>query len=107
LSNHVDRGLDVEQGVLVIIDGSKALRAAINDVLGRRTPVQRSTAFKERNVFDHLPERHRGLIKRRLRRALAAPKHDLALEQLRTLAGELDRSHPDAAASRAKASTRR
>ena len=35
LSNLVHRGLDVEQGVLVVIDGSKALRAAVNDVLGR------------------------------------------------------------------------
>jgi putative transposase len=41
LSNLVHRGLDVEQGVLVVIDGSKALRAAVNDVLGARTPVQR------------------------------------------------------------------
>jgi transposase-like protein len=41
LSNLVHRGLDVEQGVLVVIDGSKALRAAVTDVLGRRTPVQR------------------------------------------------------------------
>jgi putative transposase len=41
LSNLVARGLDVEQGVLVVIDGAKALRAAVNDVLGKRTPVQR------------------------------------------------------------------
>jgi putative transposase len=57
LSNLVHRGLDVEQGVLVVIDGSKALRAAVNDVLGTRTPVQRCTCHKERNVLDHLPER--------------------------------------------------
>ena len=43
LSNLVHRGLDTEQGVLVVIDGSKALRAAVNDVLGTRTPVQRCT----------------------------------------------------------------
>jgi hypothetical protein len=30
----VHRGLDVEQGVLVILDGGKALRAAVNQVLG-------------------------------------------------------------------------
>jgi putative transposase len=54
LSNLVHRGLDVEQGVLVVIDGSKALRAAVNDVLGKRTPVQRCQIHKERNVLDHL-----------------------------------------------------
>jgi len=99
LSNLVERGLDVEQGVLVVIDGSKALRAAVGDVLGKRTPVQRCTAHKERNVLDHLPERDRDLVKRRLRRAWAETKHDVALEQLKTLAAELDRSHPGAAAS--------
>jgi transposase-like protein len=41
LADLVDRGLDVEQGVLVVLDGSKALRAAVNAVLGPRTPVHR------------------------------------------------------------------
>ena len=71
LSDLVDRGLDVEQGVLVVIDGSKALRAAVNAVLGPRTPVHRCVRHKERNVLDHLPERDRPEVKRRLRRAWA------------------------------------
>lgn len=99
LSNLVHRGLDVEQGVLVVIDGSKALRAAVNDVLGKRTPVQRCQIHKQRNVLDHLADRDRDLVKRRLRRAWAEPDYERALEQLTTLAGELDRSHPGAAAS--------
>jgi putative transposase len=99
LSNLVHRGLDTEQGVLVVIDGSKALRAAVNDVLGTRTPVQRCQIHKERNVLDHLAERDRDLVKRRLRRAWAETDYERALEQLKTLAGELDRSHPGAAAS--------
>ena len=99
LSNLVHRGLDVEQGVLVVIDGSKALRAAVNDVLGKRTPVQRCTCHKERNVLDHLPERDRDLAKRRLRKAWAETSHERALEQLQTLVAELDHSHPGAAAS--------
>jgi transposase-like protein len=99
LSNLVHRGLDVEQGVLVVIDGSKALRAAVNDVLGTRTPVQRCQIHKERNVLDHLSDRDRDLVKRRLRRAWTDTDHARALEQLQTLAGELERSHPGAAAS--------
>jgi transposase-like protein len=99
LTNLVARGLDVEQGVLVVIDGSKALRAAVKDVLGTRTPVQRCTCHKERNLMDHLPERDRDLVKRRLRRAWAETSYRQALEQLQTLAAELDRSHPGAAAS--------
>ena len=50
-------------------------------------------------MLDHLPERDRELVKRRLRRAWAQTNHETALEQLRTLASELDRSHPGAAAS--------
>jgi putative transposase len=99
LSNLVARGLDVEQGVLVVIDGSKALRAAVSDVLGKRTPVQRCQIHKQRNVLDHLAERDRDLVKRRLRRAWAETDYERALEQLTALAGELDRSHPGAAAS--------
>jgi putative transposase len=99
LTNLVERGLDVEQGVLVVIDGAKALRKAVRDVLGTHTPVQRCVRHKERNVLAHLPERDRPLVRRRLRAAWALDDHDRALEQLRTLADELARSHPGAAAS--------
>jgi transposase-like protein len=92
------RGLDVEQGVLVVLDGSKALRAAVDEVFGP-VPVQRCVRHKERNVLDHLPERDRPAVKTRLRRAWASDNYRLALEGLRTLAAELQHSHPGAAAS--------
>src|SRR6266511_6152518 len=99
LSDLVDRGLDTEQGVLVVLDGAKALRKAVRDVLGVHTPVQRCVRHKERNVLDHLPERDRPAVKRRLRAAWAEPRHDVALDRLRQLAGELERTHPGAAGS--------
>jgi putative transposase len=99
LSDLVDRGLDVEQGVLVVTDGAKALRAAVRAVLGDRTPVQRCVRHKERNVVEHLPERDRPAVKPRLRRAWAREDHRQALDELKALAGELERSHPGAAAS--------
>jgi putative transposase len=99
LANLVERGLDVEQGVLAVIDGAKALRKAVRDVFGTDTPVQRCVRHKERNVLGHLPERDRPLVRRRLRLAWALDDHDRALDQLRVLASELDRSHPGAAAS--------
>ena len=99
LSDLVDRGLDVEQGVLCVLDGAKALRKAVRDVLGVQTPVQRCIRHKERNVLDHLPERDRPVVKRRLRRAWADSDHERALGALKLLAQELDRSHPGAAAS--------
>jgi len=62
-------------------------------------PVQRCVRHKERNVLEHLPERDRPTVKTRMRRAWAHENHALARDGLRQLAGELDRSHPGAAAS--------
>jgi putative transposase len=98
LSDLVDRGLDVEQGVLVVLDGSKALRAAVNEVFGP-VPVHRCVRHKERNVLEHLSERDRPPVKARLRKAWATENYELALDGLRLLADELDRSYPGAAAS--------
>jgi len=98
LSDLVERGLDPEQGILFVIDGAKALRKAIRNVFGQ-APVQRCVRHKERNVTDHLPERERPSVKQRLRRAWALDDHTRALEQLRQLAGELERSYPGAAGS--------
>jgi hypothetical protein len=92
LADLVDRGLDVEQGVLCVLDGSKAVR----DVLGP-VPVQRCVRHKERNVLEYLPERDRSPIKRRLRAAWALDDHERALDQLKRLAGELgngESGHP-------------
>jgi putative transposase len=98
LSDLVERGLDPEQGILFVIDGAKALRKAIRNVFGD-APVQRCLRHKERNVLEHLPERERPAAKQRLRRAWALDDHARALDQLRRLAGELDRSYPGAAGS--------
>jgi len=99
LSDLVDRGLDPEQGILFAIDGAKALRKAIRTVFGDQAPVQRCVRHKERNVLDHLPERDRPAVKRRLRRAWKLDDHDRALADLQLLASELERSHPGAAGS--------
>ena len=98
LADLVERGLDPEQGILFVVDGAKALRKAIRAVFGE-VPVQRCIRHKERNVLEHLPERERPLVKTRLRKAWAEPEHTRALDQLRLLASELERTHPGAAGS--------
>jgi transposase-like protein len=62
-------------------------------------PVQRCQRHKERNVLEHLPERDRPLVRSRLRKAWADTDNERALAALRTLADELERSHPGAAGS--------
>ena len=65
---------------------------------GPRQP-QRCVRHKERNVLEHLPERARPPLKRRLRQAWADPDHERALDELQALAAELEHSHPGAAGS--------
>jgi putative transposase len=98
LSDLVERGLDPEQGMLFVIDGSKALRKAVRSVFGE-VPVQRCLWHKERNVMKHLPERDRPPIKARMRKAWRETDYPRALEQLTRLADELERTHPGAAGS--------
>jgi len=88
--------------VLCVLDGAKALRKAVRSVLGVSTPVQRCIRHKERNVLEHLPERDRPAVRRRLRRAWERDDHARAEQELRLLAGELERTHPGAAASLAE-----
>ena len=85
--------------MLFIIDGSKALRKAVRSVFGEPVPVQRCIWHKERDVMDHLPESERLAVRARLRRAWRETDHDRALEQLKRLAAELERTHPGAAGS--------
>ena len=99
LADLVERGLDVGRGVLVVIDGAKALRKAAHDVFGAGTPIQRCIRHKERNVEGHLPERERPWVRRKLRSAWAEPDHGRALASLEALALKLEQSHPGAAAS--------
>ena len=98
LSDLVERGLDPEQGMLFVLDGSKALRKAVRSVFGE-VPVQRCLWHKERNVLGHLPERDRPPIKARMRRAWRETDYPRALEQLTRLADELEHTHPGAAGS--------
>jgi putative transposase len=93
-----ERGLDVTRPMLVGLDGSKALRKAVLDVLDHPV-IQRCQLHKIRNVKDHLPQRLRSSIGRKMTDAYHAASALEAEAALLTLAKELDRTHPGAAAS--------
>jgi putative transposase len=98
LEDLVARGLDPKRKRLFVIDGSKALRSAINAVFGSHTPVQRCRQHKLRNVLERLPKEQQpqtgALIK-------AAWKMDAkaGMAKLRKMAEWLEHEYPDAAAS--------
>ena len=98
LEDMVARGVDPKRKMLFVIDGSKALRAAINAVFGAQQPVQRCRAHKLRNVLDYLPKEQREQVKSMLR---AAWKLDAkaGMARIRKLAEWLDRDYPSAATS--------
>lgn len=56
LADLVEKSLQSDEGILVVIDGSKALAAAVKDTFGDRAFIQRCRVHKKRNVREHLPE---------------------------------------------------
>jgi putative transposase len=93
-----DRGLEVTRPILVVIDGAKALRRAVTEVFDHPV-IQRCQLHKLRNVSDRLPAAVASTVAKRMRRAYHHADPLVAQAELEALAGELDRSHPGAAAS--------
>jgi putative transposase len=98
LEDLVARGVHPDQKRLFVIDGSKALRTAINAVFGNQHPVQRCRAHKLRNVMDHLPEDQKSQVKSAMRAAWRLDAKG-GVARLKKLAEWLEREYPSAAAS--------
>ncbi len=98
LQNLVERGLDARRVRLFIIDGSKALRAAITQVFGPQNPVQRCRAHKIRNVLGYMPKDLQKQVKCVMRAAYKLEAKE-GMEKLRTQVRWLESEYPSAAAS--------
>jgi len=98
LNDLVDRGIKADSLRLFVIDGSKALRCAIDSVFGSKNPVQRCRNHKIRNVLNYLPQDQQEQVHASMKAAfsLDATKGQ---QKLQTLAEWLDREYPSAAAS--------
>jgi transposase-like protein len=95
----IGRGLSTDTPRLFIIDGSKALKKAVNDTFGSKSHIQRCHVHKKRNVLSHLPQSEQGGIGLALSRAYLEFDYSKALHQLNKIAEDLDYRYPDAAAS--------
>jgi transposase-like protein len=93
-----ERGLDTTRAILVVIDGAKALRAAVTRVFDHPV-IARCQLHKLRNVADRLPDHLASTVGKRMRQAYHAETALAAEAQLEALAKELERTHPGAAAS--------
>ena len=73
LRSLVERGLDLSQGVLVILDGGKGLRTAVRKAFRGRALVQRCQWHKRENVVSYLAKHEQAVWRQRLQRAYNRP----------------------------------
>jgi len=99
LSDLVERGLDFSAPRLYILDGGKALHAAVKRHAGEAAFIQRCQVHKKRNVIDHLPQDHKNEVKRKLQNAYAMVEYADAKRALERLHRELMDINPSAARS--------
>ena len=102
LRSLIDRGLDVSQGLLVILDGGKGLRSAVNKVFRDKALVQRCQWHKRENVLSYLPKSEQADWRRRLQQAYNRPTYDEALAALNEIHSELEDRNQSAARSLAE-----
>jgi putative transposase len=99
LVNLQSRGLRTDRSLLVILDGSKALRKAVRATFGDAALVQRCQVHKTRNILEYLSDRQRPWAQAILRRAYQSTDLKTAQRLLLDLARRLETEHPSAAES--------
>jgi transposase-like protein len=99
LNSLIDRGLNVERGLLCVIDGSKGLYSGIKKVFRDKVLIQRCQWHKRENVVSYLPKAMQDTWRRKLQRAYEKPKYEEAKAELRRLKNELMLINRSAASS--------
>ncbi len=99
LSELVERGLDFSTPRLYVLDGGKALAAAVRKHAGEAAFIQRCQVHKKRNVVDHLPDEHKADVRRKMQNAYAMAEYADAKRALEQLHRELMDLNPSAARS--------
>ena len=96
------KGVDFNKPRLYLVDGGKAIRAAIRSFAGDAAFVQRCQVHKMRNVAEYLPEAQRPAVKFKMRAAYQMPEATDARQALYRLHDELMEENPSAAGSLAE-----
>jgi putative transposase len=99
LGDLANRGLDFSVPRLYVLDGGKALHAAVKKYAGESAPIQRCQVHKRRNVLDHLTEEQKPAVAKRLNAAYALEDYAAAKQALQGLHRELMDLNPSAARS--------
>src|SRR5436190_19855081 len=99
LGELMERGLDFSTPRLYILDGGKALHAAVRRHAGDAGFIQRCQVHKKRNVVDHLPDEYKADVRRKLQNAYGMAEYSDAKRALDQLHRELMDLNPSAARS--------
>ena len=106
LADLVARGLSYEEGILCVLDGSKALAAGVRRVFGKHAVVQRCTLHKRRNIGDYLPKELAKATDKKLARAFNDDDWHRGLRVAKGIASQLAGSTPRPPRACAKGWTR-
>ena len=99
LGEMVERGLDFSTPRLYILDGGKALHAAVRRHAGEAGFIQRCQVHKKRNVVDHLPDEYKADVRKKMQNAYQMADYSDAKRALDQLHRELMDLNPSAARS--------
>jgi len=99
LNNLTNRGLQLKQSFMAVIDGGRAVRASIRKYAGERVLVQRCQLHKRRNVAEHFSDDQRTYWDRKLANAYDLLQYQDAKRALHQVHRELLHVNPSAARS--------
>ncbi len=99
LQQLLDRGLNIDEGVLVVVDGSKGLIAAIRKVFADKALIQRCQWHKRENVVAYVSKTEQPFLRRRLQHAYERPTYDEAMRDLMAIHKDMEGRNLSAAAS--------
>jgi len=93
------RGVEFDVPRLYVLDGGKALHAAVRKKAGKCALIQRCQIHKIRNVVDHLTEDYQSAVRYKMRNAYTMVEQSDAKRALDALLHELMHLNPSAARS--------
>ena len=94
-----ERGLNTEQEILFVVDGSKGLIKGIKAAVGDNAVIQRCQWHKRENIVSYLPKNLQAEFRRKLQSAYEQETYDKAKARLKAIRKELSLINEDAARS--------
>lgn len=99
LKRLLERGFDIKEGVLVVIDGSKGLYHAVKNIFAKQAVIQRCQWHKRENVVEYVSKKDQPELRRKLQKAYERPDYESAKTELLKIRKELAEKNLSAVSS--------